>query len=536
MYLYNIMENRSIYIFRNYTVEPLFKNFTAVSYSGYEDVSNVPTDVSVYLWFYLSPANMSEDELIEKIGDLKEKLNLALKSCNQSSDILLFTLCPVDQFTYLVNKKRIKQAITEYNQYLYSVADSRALTRVIDTDEFLIENQTAVDWRYYFLYKTLLNPALYDSFSVWLKGKLSFIAGMRKKCIVLDLDDTLWGGVLGEEGLEGIKLGNDYPGNVYMEFQKMIFSAGKTGILLSIVSKNNEKEVWDAFEKHPDMILKKDDFVTWRINWKDKADNIRDIARELNIGLDSLVFIDDNPHERNWIIKALPEVIVPEFPESEYMIIPFFQDIYKKWFQVYDLTREDQEKLNLYKQNSKRQLSKKSYARIEDYIESLDTRISISEADNFSIPRIAQLTQKTNQFNLTTRRYSESDISEFLSSGHKVYYASVADKFGDNGITAVCIIKFITDEKAEIDTYLLSCRILGRFIESALLRKILNCLYDNGLREIFASYIPTPKNVQTATFYDKLGFEITEDEPVKKYRLKLRGYFDIERYYSFKDI
>jgi FkbH-like protein len=530
-----VKDNRSTFILRNYTVEPLFKDFSEVAYSGYEDISNVPSDVSIYIWFYSCPVNESELEIIEKLNDYKQKLDLVLLSCNPASYVLLFTLTPLTNFSFQTNKTKIIESVTAYNQHLISIAGSRQLTRVIEFEDFIkcSKNQQIIDWRYYFMYKTLINPALSDCFSAWFRRQWLAIEGKRKKCLVLDLDNTLWGGVLGEDGIEGIKLGNSYPGNVFKAFQNMLLEASKFGVLLTIVSKNNEDEVWEAFDNHPDMILKKSHFVAWRINWNDKANNIREIIDELNIGIDSVVYIDDSPVERNWISQALPEVIVPDFPQSQYQLISFFQDVYNSYFQLYDLTVEDHEKLLQYKQNSLRQQSQIHFTKIEDYIASLDIQISIKEADKFTIPRIAQLTQKTNQFNLTTHRYTDSDIANLISSGHKVYSASVTDKFGDNGITAICIMKKISTDKIEIDSYLLSCRILGRFIEFALIKKLLNMAFDNGINEVYASFISTAKNGQSALFFDKLGFEVIENVPYKKYFLKINKHFEIEPYYRF---
>jgi FkbH-like protein len=529
------MENRSTYIFRNYTVETLFKDFSGISFSGYEDISNIPFDVSIYIWFYSCPLNEGEHKFIEKLNDYKQKLELVLLSCNPSSFVLLFTLTPISEFSFQTNKTKIKEAITAYNQNLSTIAVCRPLTKVIEFDDFIkcTKNYEIIDWRYYFMYKTLINPGLSDCFSAWFRRQWLAIEGKRKKCIVLDLDNTLWGGVLGEDGIEGIKLGSSYPGNAFKAFQNMLLEASKSGVLLVIVSKNNEDEVWEAIDKHPDMILKKNHFVAWRINWKDKADNIRSIVEELNIGTDSLVFIDDSPIERNWIHTALPDVIVPDFPQSQYQLISFFQNVYNLYFQLYDLTSEDQEKVLQYKQNSLRKQSQVHFTKIEDYIGSLDIQIYLKEADKFTIPRIAQLTQKTNQFNLTTHRYTDSDISDFISSGHKVYSASVTDKFGDNGITAICIMKRISTNRIEIDSYLLSCRILGRFIEYALIKKLMNLAFDDGINEIFASFIPTAKNGQTALFFDKLGFEVIENVPHKKYLLKINKHFVVEPYYRF---
>jgi FkbH-like protein len=529
------MENRNTFIFRNYTIETLFKDFSGISFSGYEDISNVPFDASVYIWFYSCPVNEGDNELIEKLTDYKQKLDLVLTGCNPSSYILLFTLTPLTSFSFKTNKTKINESIASYNQNLKAIAESRPLTKVIEFGDFIqfAENKPLIDWRYYFMYRTVINPGLSGCFTAWFRSQWQAIEGKRKKCLVLDLDNTIWGGILGEDGNEGIKLGNSFPGNIYQTFQKMLLEASKSGVLLTIVSKNNEDEVWEAFETNPDMILKKNHFAAWRINWNDKATNIKEIAEELNIGTDSFVFIDDSPVERNWILQALPDVVVPDFPQSQYQLIKFFQDIYNSYFQIYEPSNEDLEKLLQYKQNSLRQQSQLRFTKIEDYIASLDTQIFIAEADNFTIPRIAQLTQKTNQFNLTTHRYTESDISGFISSGHKVYSISVTDKFGDNGITAVCIIKKVSSVSIEIDTYLLSCRILGRYIEYAIIKKLLNIAFDNKINEVYASYFPSAKNSQTSQFYDTLGFKIVEDLSFKKYYLKMNKHFDIESYYRF---
>lgn len=531
-----ILEKENIFICRNYTVEPLFKDFTGINYSGYEDISSVPDNASIYLWFYLCPVNEGEQEMMEKIEDYKHKLDLVLRSCNPSAYVLLFTLTPLSDFSFTTNNSKLFESVNNYNQYLYSKADSRILTKVIQFEDFVrnVKFKQIIDWRYYFLYRTLINPGLANSFRQWFSRQWSSIEGKRKKCLVLDLDNTIWGGILGEDGIEGIQLGNNYPGNAFKSFQRLLHEAAKCGVLLAVISKNNEDDVWEAIDRHPDMELRKSDFVAWRINWKDKSSNLSEIAEELNIGTDSIVFIDDNPVERNWIITSKPEVVVPDFPRQPYQLISFFHEIYNSWFQTYDLTREDQNKLDQYRQNSLRKHSQQGFQNLKDYIASLNISICIKEADSFTIQRIAQLTQKTNQFNLTTKRYAENDISNFMSQGHKVYSVSVTDKFGDNGITAVCIMTTLSNSQAEIDTLLLSCRILGRSIEFALVKKLLNMAFENGINEVFAFYLPTAKNIQTADFYDRLGFQILESNHHKKYRLYIDRLFEIEPYYRFE--
>jgi len=299
-------------------------------------------------------------------------------------------------------------------------------------------------------------------------------------------------------------------------------------VLLAINSKNNEEDVWDAFNNHPDIVLKKDDFVSYRINWRDKASNIREIANELNIGIDSIVFIDDNPAEREIIKQLEPEVIVPDFPDQPYKFVDFFlDDVYKKYFLPYRLTSEDQVKTEQYKANSVRADSTTSFASINDYILSLETVISIDKANTFNLPRIAQLTQKTNQFNLTTKRYIESDILELDNSSNLIFCASVSDRFGDSGITAAGII-ISHDNEALIDSYLLSCRILGREIEFALIKTILNYFFQRGVKIIKARYVPTMKNKQTEDFYDKLGFSCTTfQDGSKDYYMEMGEQFNM---------
>jgi len=252
------MNNRSIYIYRNYTVESLFKDFSGIQFSGYEDISIVPSDVSVYAWFYTCPLNEGEQEFVEKLNDYKQKLELILLSCNPTSYLLLFTLTPLLNFSFQTNKTNIQESISLYNNHLYSIAKSRSLTKVIEFEDFIqySKNQQLIDWRYYFMYKTLINPGLSAIFSMWFKRQWLAIEGNRKKCLTLDLDNTIWGGVLGEDGIEGIQLGNAYPGNAFKTFQKILLEATKYGVLLTIVSKNNEDEVWEAIETHPDMIEK----------------------------------------------------------------------------------------------------------------------------------------------------------------------------------------------------------------------------------------------------------------------------------------
>jgi FkbH-like protein len=250
--------------------------------------------------------------------------------------------------------------------------------------------------------------------------------------LVLDLDNTLWGGILGEDGIEGIQMSGDYPGKAYHLWQEGLLELKNQGVILAICSKNNENDVLEVWKNRTDIVLKKDDFVTYRINWLDKATNIKSIANELNIGLDSFVFIDDNPTERELIKQQLPDVVVPEWVSQPYELPVLLKNIVENYFTVYTITDEDRQKTNQYKLKAEREELQSQFSNLDDFIRSLNIELSIEPINDVTIVRAAQMTQKTNQFNLTTRRYTESDIRLILSDGGLGWTLSVKDKFGDN--------------------------------------------------------------------------------------------------------
>ena len=337
---------------------------------------------------------------------------------------------------------------------------------------------------------------------------------------MLDLDNTLWGGVLGEDGVDGIQIGNTYPGNAFLFFQQAILELKKQGVLLTVCSKNNEDDVFDLWNKHSDILLKKKDFVICKINWNDKAANILEISKELNIGLDSIVFVDDNPTERELVKKSLPELTVPDFPQEPYLLPQFYNEILTDFFSVHSLTEEDLNKSTQYIDNFSRKKFKNNFNDINKFISELEIVLSIEEVNDSNISRFAQMTQKTNQFNLTTKRYTDSDINSFRENS-LIYGLRVKDKFGDNGITALAIIS-IEDNNAYIDSFLLSCRILGKRIEFEFMKYILLKLKKMGLKKVYAKYIKTNKNIQTINFYDKLDFKISlSSNELKEYFLNL---------------
>jgi FkbH-like protein len=337
-------------------------------------------------------------------------------------------------------------------------------------------------------------------------GRYIFSAlGKNKKCIVLDLDNTLWGGVVGEDGIQGISLGHDYPGNCFVDFQKELLKLYHRGIILAINSKNNESDAFEVFDNHPDMVLQKKHFAAWQINWSDKANNIQQLAKDLNIGIDSMIFIDDNPAECEWVKSQCPECTVVQLPKQYYLLPSIIKTL--PGIDRIKLTDEDKKKGAMYQAQIKRKNLKNSASDLGTFLHELMMEIVIKKSEPFTVPRISQLTQKTNQFNMTTRRYTEQDIMAFdNASKHHVFSVSSQDRFGDNGIVGVIILKF--EEKiCIIDTFLLSCRVIARTIEQSMIAFVADFAQKNGAEKLIGEYIPTAKNKPACDVYLKMNMQ-----------------------------
>jgi FkbH-like protein len=521
------------FIFRNTTVERFFQSLDAV-FSGYEDISEVK-QAERYVWFYLPP--IAENTVIaEKIRYYTNLARLVIEKIPPDKLFIACTVKNIFSIRGIVSDRSINDAVNEYNTALYDLASQCDNVKVIDFAHFLdaCKSEEWMDWRYFFISQMGLNPRLSGSFEEWFATQIRAIEMKRKKCLVLDLDNTLWGGVLGEDGINGIATGGDYPGKVFLLFQQQILELSRQGIILAVCSKNNIEDVRQVWREHPDMLLKEEHFAALRINWNNKADNIREMAEELNIGLDSFVFLDDSPSERALVKRFLPEVTVPDFPAQPYMLPVFFKKTVEQYFAVYALTDEDKAKTKQYKDNVQRIQAQRSFTNMEEYLRWLEIELTIVDVDDLTLARAAQMTQKTNQFNLTTRRYTDADLRSKLAVGSRIFTLSVRDKFGDSGITGLCIIDF-TDETAYIDSFLLSCRILGKQIEDAFLNFVLNNLKQQGIQVVQAQYIPTAKNMQVKDFYAKNGFIIIEpnDKDCASYRIDVSSQiFTVKPYFK----
>ncbi len=335
-------------------------------------------------------------------------------------------------------------------------------------------------------------------------------AGLRKKLLALDLDNTLWGGVVGEDGVGGIDLAPTGTGSRFYDFQKRIKDLADMGVLLAIVSKNNPQDALDAIRNHPHMPLREDDFVAVKANWLPKPQNLKDLAATLNIGLDSFVFLDDSPVEREAVRASLSEVTVPDFPADTSTLEPFITELSREYFLLPRTTREDAEKTAMYRSEAKREDEKSRFDSLDSFLESLQMELTLRPLSGNDIPRAAQLTQKTNQFNVTTRRYTEADLARMSQDpSWFIRIGSLKDRFGDFG-QILLLIAHIETPEATVDTFLMSCRAMGRGVEETALNVFEDQLRDAGVERLFARYVPTQKNAPVADLWPRMGYEPTD--------------------------
>jgi FkbH-like protein len=350
--------------------------------------------------------------------------------------------------------------------------------------------------------------------------------GRSFKCMVLDLDNTLWGGVIGDDGLEGIRLGQgSAAGEAFVAFQNFARDMSRRGIILAVCSKNDPENARSPFEKHPDMVLKMTDIACFVANWSDKAGNLRAIAEQLNIGVDSLVFVDDNPFERNIVRRELPMVAVPELPED----VAYYADAVADagYFEALKVTREDFERGGQYQANLARETLRASHTDLDGYLRTLNMELRWQPFDSVGLQRIVQLINKTNQFNLTTRRYTENEVIEVMGTpGALTLQLRLLDHFGDNGIIGIVIGKPEPGEALRLDTWLMSCRVLGRQVEEATMNLVADQAIRLGAKSLLGEYLPTQKNGMVKDHYRKLGFEEIDNGPAgaSRWRADLAAY------------
>ena len=508
------------FIYRNSMIDIFFSKDKYVLSDYGSPLSTI--DAENYIWMNLLNPAPNEEEILKQIVELNSNLEIAIKSSNDKPIFVLGLFAPKLFSPLIYGKQRALEAICKFNYNLLELSGKQENIFYLDPNHLIGHlGEDYFSSKFYFSSGSIISPTCSNKFQLWLNDVESIISNKRKKLIILDLDNTLWGGVLGEDGYNGVQIGNVYPGNVYTYLQRKILELSSLGVILTICSKNNYDDVKEGFQKNTNMLLKLDDFSIIKANWNDKADNIRDIIKEINIGEDACIFIDDNPLERDLVRSSFSDLTVPDFPKKQYDIPEFIDKLSFKYFSSKNITQEDIEKKNQYQIKLRADIDKRSISSKDKFLKSLCLKGYVINNVDMHILRISQMTQKTNQFNLTTMRFEENDIKKMIHCREYIFPLQIKDKYGDHGITGLIIAsKTSNPDHVDLSIFLMSCRILGRDIEFEFLKWCLCKLSKEGISKVTARYIKTKKNIQVESFYENAGFKlISQDSEEKKYEL-----------------
>ena len=475
----------------------------------------------------LLPANEQANLVRERVAFIESICHIPAL---ESKKIICFNFPEIDDAIFGNYANKVRSSFPfQVRQLNYELMELAARTPNLNIcDIASIQNKLGRDM--------MFAPNIYISTEMVLSlDSLPFIAervmdivyavnGHFKKCLIIDLDNTIWGGVIGDDGLEGIQLGHGLGiGKAFTEFQMWIKKLKQRGIIICVVSKNNEETAKEPFEKHPDMVLKLNDIAVFIANWETKVDNIRTVQNILNIGFDSMVFLDDNPFERQMVRENIPDITVPELPKDpgEYLEFLYSQNL----FETASYSLADKDRTKQYQIEAKRMSFSKTFTNEADFLKSLHMLSEVSGFTKFNTPRVAQLSQRSNQFNLRTIRYTEADVSAMADDSEIIDLCfTLEDKFGDNGLVAVVILKPISKDTLFIDTWLMSCRVLKRGLEDFVLNIIVERAKNAGYHKIIGEYIPTTKNKMVEQHYQNLGFQKCEGADSDLYELDVTSY------------
>ena len=404
----------------------------------------------------------------------------------------------------------LARALMAANLRLLANLDGRANIFALDANRWLAgQGQTASAAKLWYQAKIPYSNGVFENAVADIKAAVRGLRGQARKLLVLDLDDTLWGGIVGDEGWENLRLGGHDPvGEAYQDFQRALKALTRRGIVLGIASKNTEAIALGAINDNPEMVLRASDFAGWRINWQDKAANIADLVSELNLGLQSVVFIDDNPVERARVRDALPEVLVPEWPQNPMLYVSALHGL--RCFDTPALSREDAERTRSYVSERQRVDLKKKVGSVDEWISTLEIKVKVEPLDSTNLRRATQLFNKTNQLNLSTRRLTEAELMDWSGTpGRGVWTFRVADKFGDAGLTGIASLECEAGT-AHIVDFILSCRVMGRKVEETMVSWLMQRAHAQGAGDLRATYIETAKNGMILEFWRRSGFDCAD--------------------------
>lgn len=469
--------------------------------------------------------HMPADLVLAKQDEVLARLGLALDAGKTFKNIYLAKFHRYSSPKSGFAGDRVGSVINQFNHSLEVMAADRANVSLLDLNAS-IENigyQNAFDDRFYTKSKAPYTTLALNEIAVTLSTATRGFGSHFYKAIALDCDNTLWGGVIGEDLIGGIKLDPyDFPGNVFWRVQNELLALEKSGVLICLCSRNNPEDVEEVLEKHPHMLLKNEHIILKKLNWNDKVSNLKEIAKELNIGLDSIVFIDDSEFECQYVKHQLPMVKTVQVPKSLSDYFRVFEGV-ERLFKTGVSLQEGQSRTGQYRMRDAGTLEASKFESQQDYLRTLNLKVELSRDLEDFIPRISELTLKSNQFNLTTQRYSSGEIERMmLSNNYSVYSFNVEDRFGSSGLTGVLITHHETGV-LRVDTFLMSCRVIGRGIEFSAWDHVFKDARAKGCTHVEATYIPTQKNAQVKDFYERLGLEVISEEKsgTKHYRKEL---------------
>lgn len=484
--------------------------------SGSELYSFAPNATLIFMCaekLYEAFCNTPQESRADFAAAMLEKIKgyWQMISSNIRTNILQFSFCENDDKVFGNLAAKVPSSflfqVKKLNYLLMNESHRFANVYIIDLNGIrsAVGETVFRDEKLYYIAKMPISTEALPAVAGEVIGFILALMGKIKKCAVLDLDNTLWGGVIGDDGMDGIQIGELGLGRAFSELQRWLKELRERGIILAVCSKNDEKTAKEPFEKHPDMVLRLDDISMFVANWEDKASNIKHIRQTLNIGMDSIVFIDDNPFERNLVRELVEGITVPELPEDPAEYLKYLKSL--NLFDTASYSDEDKNRTAQYQAEVGRISLKNQFSSFKDYLKGLEMIAEAKPFDKFHYPRIAQLTQRSNQFNLRTVRYTEADIESIADDNeYLTLYFTLKDKFGDHGLISVVILQK-RESDLFVNEWLMSCRVLKRGMEEFIVNKMIQTAKVNGFKTVTGEYIKTPKNSMVADIYEKLGFE-----------------------------
>jgi FkbH-like protein len=493
---------------------------------GVEHVVFLPFFDNILPSFEAQLGSLTSEQIEAKAADLKERYRLVFEKASTFRSVFV---CGFHRFSSISRTNDpVASTLIQFNEILREVSEKYSNMHMLDMQNIVetIGHSDAFDPRFYFRTKTPYSPVFLNQLASHVCSASRGFGSYFYKALVLDCDNTLWGGIIGEDLINGIKLdAYDYPGNIFWRAQHEFALLERSGVLLCLCSKNNPQDVEEVFHKHSSMVLKDSNIVLKKVNWNNKVQNLREIASELNIGLDSLVFLDDSEFECSAARTQLPMVHTVMVPKAlpEY---PAVIETIKSLFLSGGITAESSSKTLQYQQKAEAEKLKAQFNSQDDYLAALGLKVELSRNAIGSIPRISELTMKSNQFNLTTHRYSEAEIRTLMENNDSdVYSMVVSDKFGNAGLTGVAVVLYQGNE-AIIQAFLMSCRVIGRGVEFVVWATIMKEAMKHSCTKMQARFLSTAKNAQVKEFYDGLGFTLLDEaeDGTRNYSCILDGF------------